>query len=404
MTAIYKVGIIGGGVMGSGLARLFAREHIPVVVKERTDELAENVGQALSSKLDELVTRGTISFDEAELQKRLILTTAEYDPFSEVDFAIEAVWEDFLTKGEVLEALDKIMPAHGIIASTTSGSFLISELAAFTSRPDRVIGTHFFNPPTTLPLVEIVPGDKTSKETLDTVFAFVRDVLGKTTIRVKDRRGFLVDPILFSYLNEAALALGEADVDPRVIDETARSFGWPMGPFMLLDTVVGLDVARSIARALHEEYGERMNPSQLLMYLAGQERFGKKSGAGIYRYDLAREDDYESIESILARLFKNRGAGDPKDIFRRMMLAMVNESARCLEEGLAAIEDIEKACVYGIAFPAQIGGPLHYADSLGIGAVVEELRELEARYGPRFSPAQILRDKAAEESPFFEDW
>lgn len=404
MREIWKVGVVGGGVMGSGIARLFARVHIPVVVKERSKKLAGKAFLNIRERIDELVARDIISAEEGEIQKSMVSVVAEYEKLADADLVIEAVFENLKAKREVLEALDAILPEDVVFCSNTS-SLSISELAAFTSRPDRVIGVHFFNPPTRLPLVEIIRGKETSDETFNSIFAFVEDILGKTPIHVKECKGFLVNRILLPYLNEAPLALEEANIDPRAIDEEARNFGWPMGPFVLLDTVVGLDVARDVAEVLYGAYGERMKPSRLLLYLAQQKRFGQKSGAGVYRYDLEKEDEYEPIEIILENLFPDREAEAAlSDIFERMMLAMINEAARCLQEGVATADDIEISCAAGIAFPPEKGGILHYADEIGLSTVIEKLEALESKYGARFTPAQILRDKAKQNLTFFEDW
>lgn len=404
MREIWKVGVVGGGAMGGGIARLLMLSHMPVVIKERSEDLAQAVHQTLCERIDELVQRDIISWEEAELQKSLLSTTAQYDDLKGVDLVIEAVWENLEDKRKVFEALDMLLPPDVVFASNTS-SLSISDLAAFTSRPDKVIGAHFFNPPHRLPLVEIIRGKETSQDTFDGIFDLMEDVLGKTAIHVKECKGFFVNRALLPYLNEAALALEEAKVDPHAIDDEALDFGWPMGPFVLMDMVVGLDIARDVANVLYEAYGERMKPAQLLLYLAKQKRLGQKSGAGVYIHDSERKDEYEPIEAILARLFPDRRADvTASEIFERMMLAMINESARCLEEGVVSQDDIETACVAGIAFPPERGGILHYADELGLDVVVEKLEKLEARYGMRFFPAQILRDKAKDGSTFFEDW
>lgn len=385
MRSIYKAGVIGGGVMGADLALLVARQDMPVVVKEVNDELAERLQNKLNQRIDGWLAKGKIDKTRAEQLKTLCRTTSRYEDLSDVQLVIEAVPENLELKQEVFEELDKMLP-DAILTSNTS-SLPITSLAARVKNPERLAGMHFFNPPIKMPLVELVASDFTSPETMETLDIFAAETLSKKPIKVKDRPGFLVNVLLGAYLVPAVKALEQNKVTPEEIDREAKIFGWPMGPFVLLD-LMGIDLAKEVINILFQAYEERFFPSSLVEILVDLNRLGQKTGGGFY-------GGSEPLESILQREFPNRARGDVEMIFWEMMLNMINESAIALEEHVATANDIETGCLFGLGFPQNKGGPLHFADTIGISNIVDSL-------GAKACP--LLQTMSGKGETFFSSW
>jgi 3-hydroxyacyl-CoA dehydrogenase len=400
--AIYKVGVIGGGAMGQGIALLISQKGVPVVIKELNSELAEKARKKIFEKIDKAVERGKILLDQAEMAKNLVIATANYDEILDVDLIIEAVYENIEIKKKVFKELDQILPKHVIFASNTS-SLSITEMAKATNREDKVIGMHFFNPPVSMPLVEIIKALKTSEETVNEIEDFAKYTLGKITIKVKECPGFLVNRLLMPYLNEATYLLTETKLTPEEIDRTARDFGWPMGPFVLMD-YLGIDICAEVAKILYNAYGERAKPAPLMTILVTLNRLGNKAGAGFYVYDETK--GFEDLKVIIDREFPNRINMDIEEGYYRMMLGMINEAFLCLEEEIATKDDIEIGCRYGIGFPFALIGPLHYAESIGLDKILSDLKKYEQIYGARFRPAKLLEEYVNQGKKIFkvEEW
>lgn len=371
--------------MGADLAALVARQGMPVVVKEVNDELAEQLQKKLSQRIDGWLVKGKIDQARVEQLKMLCRTTSRYEDLSDADLVIEAVPENLELKQNIFEKLDEMLP-EAILASNTS-SLPITSLAARVKNPERLAGMHFFNPPTRMPLVELVASNFTSSDTMETLDIFAAETLSKKPIRVKDRPGFLVNVLLGAYLSPAIKALEQSKITPEEMDREAKMFGWPMGPFVLLD-LMGIDLAKEVMAILFKAYGERFTLSPLVKILADLGRFGQKTGKGFY-------GGSEPLASILTRSFPNRGNGDAKDIFAKMMSSMINESAIALEQRIATANDIETGCLFGLGFPQSKGGPLHYADEFGLAKVVEILKD---------QACPLLRALAKEGKTFFSRW
>lgn len=393
--AIYKVGVAGGGAMGSGIAGLVARCKMPVVVREASPELAERARVKIYGMFDRWSAKAGVS---ADVWKSLVQVTDSWNGFEDVDLFIEAVTENLNVKIEIFCAADTNLPSTAILASNTS-SLSISEIAKFTNRPNKVIGMHFFNPAYKMPLVEMVLAHDTSKETADEVREFSENTLRKNVISVKECPGFLVNRLLMSYLNEAALLLTQTRIKAEELDAVAKEFGWPVGPFMLMD-MVGMDVGTSVAQVLHKGYGDRMLPAPMMKLLMDEKRIGQKVGIGFYSY----ATDGEPIEQLVDRHFppENRVPISSEEAFERMMLNMVNEAFRCLEESVASAEDIETGCLMGISFPMTRGGPLHWAESVGLDKIAQKLSVFASAQGSRFTPATLLRKHVEDHSTVFE--
>lgn len=386
---IYKVGVVGGGVMGRGIAQLVAYSgKLPVVVKEANQELADKSREQIQKSLDNLVKRGKPA---AAMAKDLITVTADWQgAFSDVDLLIEAVVENLAVKQQVFAEASLWLPDHALLASNTSALPLSKMMEKVTpDRHSRFAGLHFFNPPHQLKLVELVKTEKTSEETLAELEDFSKNTIGRTVVKVKECPGFLVNRLLMPYLNEAAMLLMNSDVPPEAIDEEAQEFGWPMGPFLLLD-MLGIDVAAEVAKALYEGYGERAKPAPILEKLVELKRFGNKSGAGFY--------GDPPMTKIMADHFPFRAIRNlsAKQGLQIMMYGMVNEAFLCLEEGVASAEDIETACLYGLGFPFSYKGPLHWAEKEGLGKIAERLS----------NPSKLLREYAEQNRTVFaaEEW
>ncbi len=388
MQAIYKVAVIGGGAMGQGIASLVARQGIPVVIKETNDQLAEKALQKVHQKFDSWVSRGKMLADQAEDKKMLAMSTAVFEDILDADLVIEAVFESMEVKENVFAQLDDVLPEHVILTTNTS-ALSITRIAESTNRPDRVAGLHFFNPPTYMTLVELIAGEKTAPETLDLLEDFSKNTLGKIPIKVKECPGFLVNRLLMPYLNEATLLLSETTLTPEEIERETNQFGWPMGPYTLLD-FLGIDVAFEVAKILQAGYGDRLGSAPLMEILVKAGRFGQKSGAGFFVID--ETSDFEALGKIRDTAFPKRKPLSPAEGFRRMMLGLINEAILCIQEGISTAEDIETGSKFGIGFPAALEGPIHWAQNEGLDKILDDLKDFEKKYGPRFKPAQMLQE------------
>jgi 3-hydroxyacyl-CoA dehydrogenase len=287
--------------------------------------------------------------------------------------------------------LDGALPESSIIASNTS-SLSISALGGATKRPHKVIGLHFFYPAHIMKLVEVIPGLETSDETVGDILSFAES-LRKLPVRVNECPGFLVNRILMPYLNEAAYCVQEGAANPRQVDEAMVAFGFPMGPFTLVDNL-GFDVCREVVNVLLDAYGSRMQPAVIWERLHALKRYGVKSGAGFYLYgDRAGQADAE-LERIIQEL---RGARQQPTQFspHRLVLPMINEAIRCLEERVCTAADVDLAVIAGLGFPQSKGGILHYADEVGLQSVLSELEAFTKAHGERFWPSPLLKRMVA---------
>jgi 3-hydroxyacyl-CoA dehydrogenase len=388
---IYKAAVVGAGAMGAEIAQAITFSGIPVLLKDvdqpRVDKGLDTIRNIYQRRVD----RGKMTQEEMDQKMALVTGVTTYEAFKDVDLAIEAVPENLDLKRRIFTELDGLVPDSAILASNTS-SLSISALGAATKRPHKVIGMHFFYPAHIMKLVEVIPGLETSEETTADVTAFAEG-LRKPPIRVNECPGFLVNRILMPYLNEAAFCVQEGNATPQQIDDAIREFGLPMGPFTLVDSL-GFDVCRDVVNILVDAYGERMQPAAIWERVYAKGRYGAKSGAGFYLYgDRAGQPDPE-LEAILKEL---RAAGGPKGEFSviRVILPMINEAIRCLEEQVCTAADVDVAVLAGIGFPQSKGGILHYADELGLETVLNDLQRLTKQLGSRFWPAPLLKRKVA---------
>ncbi len=387
---IYKVGVVGAGTMGAQIAEVVSYAGVPVMLADIQETLAKRGVESVRAIYQARVDKGKMTPEQLEEKMLLVTASPNLDGLNDVDLVIEAVSEDLTLKQRVFHDLDQVCARSTILASNTS-ALSISAIGAATKRPGKVVGLHFFNPAYAMPLVEVIPGLATDPQTVDDVISFAES-LRKTPVVVKECAGFLVNRLLSPYLNEAVLCLqddGAASV--KEIDQDMVSFGMPLGPFTLLDAL-GLDIALEVARILHRSYGPRMAPAPLLEALVKAGRLGIKAGHGFYDYLSAEERGRDhSLEYLTQQVRQLTGQQSMRWTRSRPLLAMVNEAVTVLQEDVASARDIDLAMVGGTGFPNDKGGPLHFADQLGIDHVLQELEEFRQSLGVRFWPAPMLR-------------
>ncbi len=394
-----RVGVLGTGFMGAGIAAITAQQGVPVRFKDANHDAVLRGMSAVRDVLREAYTKKRITRQEFSDQLSLVSGTISYDGFAGTDLVIEAVFEDLGVKHTVLRETERLLKPHAIFATNTS-TIPIAKIAEAAARPERVIGMHFFSPVPKMPLLEVIVTPRTAPEVITTTVAFGRK-LGKTVILVNDSPGFYVNRILLPYINEAGLLLDEG-VAIDAIDRAMTEFGFPVGPITLLDEV-GLDVAGKSGRVMAEAFGARLTPSRSITAVVEAGRLGRKGKLGFYSYDEAGKKGGvdESVYELLPTR-RERRPMSAADIQRRCALAMANEAVRCIEEGvLRSPRDGDVGAVFGIGYPPFRGGPFRWLDVLGASAVVQELRDLDARFPGRFTPASLLVAMAADGRRFY---
>ncbi|MBU2071790.1 MAG: fatty acid oxidation complex subunit alpha FadJ [Gammaproteobacteria bacterium] len=398
---VRKAAVLGGGLMGGGIANVTAtKAGIPVRIKDINQQGISNALKYSYSLLQKKFKRRFIS--KAEMQKQLLLMTGstDYSGFHDADIVVEAVFEDLALKQQMVADIEQHCAEHTIFASNTS-SLPIGQIAAKASRPENVIGLHYFSPVDKMPLVEVIAHEKTSAETIATTVAFARKQ-GKTPIVVKDGAGFYVNRILALYMNEAANILLEGEPVEK-IDKALVKFGFPVGPVTLLDEV-GIDVGAKISPILATELGERFVAPAAFDKLLADGRKGKKTEKGFYLYGKNAKKGKklvdETVYSVLGVTPAPRLNTD--EIASRCMVQMLNEAVRTLEEGIiASARDGDIGAIFGIGFPPFLGGPFRYIDQLGAANLLAQLRNLESRFGSRFAPAALLVQMAEQQQKFY---
>jgi 3-hydroxyacyl-CoA dehydrogenase/enoyl-CoA hydratase/3-hydroxybutyryl-CoA epimerase len=401
--------VLGAGAMGAGIASAFAGKGIWTRLFDVSPAALDAAVRAHRDEVKTLAARRKLLPHEADAAIDRFDATRELVGVAGCDLVLEAVAEKLAVKQQVLGDVARQVDAGAILATNTS-SLSVDAIAKGLPQPERVVGIHFFNPPKKMPLVEVVRGARTRDDVVTAACALaVR--LGKTPVVVRDVAGFLVNRCLGPYLDEAVRLFIDG-AEPAHVDRLLRNFGMPMGPFALLDEV-GFDIAAHAAKSLHEAYGERMAPSPRadagLPSLIAAGRLGKKTGHGFYRH--ARDGKARPQVSELNHFHqKGQGAraltGD--QIVDRLVLAMINEASRCLaEDVVASAADVDLALVFGTGFAPFRGGPLRYADALGVAEVVRRLHAIaqssdvlaRGAGAERFTPAALLREHAAKGRP-----
>jgi 3-hydroxyacyl-CoA dehydrogenase/enoyl-CoA hydratase/3-hydroxybutyryl-CoA epimerase len=392
--------VIGAGVMGAGIAGTLARNDAAVILKDSSEQSLQRGMNHIKAQLEK--SRSLKEQDRSFILNRIEPTTKESANMGNVTIAIEAIVENMDAKKSVLKEASKLMGAESIVATNTS-SLSVSEIAKAIENPSRVVGMHFFNPVEKMPLVEIVRGKQTSDKTVVLVAALTSKI-GKFPIVVSDVPGFLVNRILTPYLIEASQLLleGYAIAD---IDKAALKFGMPMGPIRLLDEV-GLDVAVHVLETMRQGYGDRMFSPNILSKMLEAKRLGKKNNAGFYDYNGDDITPHSGVRNILG-ITESKREAQLEAIQERLMLRLVNEAVRCLDEGVAgtpgkeAAEQIDLGTVMGMGFPPFRGGLIRYAESLGAKAIHEALKKLESKEGKRFEAWSGIYKRAQNGASFY---
>ena len=392
---VRKLGILGAGFMGSGIASVAAMQGTIVRLKDAEYARVAKGLKAVNDVLAERVQKRQITRRQFDDQMSLVGGTTEYSGFSNCDLVIEAVFEDIDLKHRVLHEAEQVMPSDAIYASNTS-TIPISRIAEVSKRPEQVLGMHFFSPVHRMPLLEVIVTPRTAAVATATAVAFGKK-LGKHVIVVNDGPGFYTTRTLAAFLNEAGYLLDEG-VSIEAVDRALVDFGFPVGPITLMDEV-GLDVGAKVATVLRDAFGDRLTPSQSLSRVVASGRLGRKGGRGFYRYagpGGTKAGVDETVYTLLPTGV-NRTEIPVLEMQQRCVLAMVNEAARCLEDGiLRSARDGDVGAVFGIGFPPFRGGPFRYVDSVGIAHIVRQLEVYHGRFAPRFEPARILHDRAAQ--------
>jgi 3-hydroxyacyl-CoA dehydrogenase/enoyl-CoA hydratase/3-hydroxybutyryl-CoA epimerase/3-hydroxyacyl-CoA dehydrogenase/enoyl-CoA hydratase/3-hydroxybutyryl-CoA epimerase/enoyl-CoA isomerase len=396
---IKTVGIIGSGIMGSGIAAATLKSELGVAMTDANAEaLARGARQVLEEAAYNRKSKGPELAKTLKLAPLLVATQRE-EEVAGCDLVIEAIVEKEEAKKQLFARLEPQLRTEAILATNTS-TIPITSLAAGLKRPERFCGIHFFNPVRRMKLVEVIRGAKTSDETVLAAVAFAKRI-GKMPIVINDGPGFLVNRLLFPYMNEALQLLQEG-VSIKEIDRAATAFGMPMGPITLSD-LVGLDTAHYAGSVMQQAFPKRVVSSPILAALLAQGRLGQKTGRGFYSYQNKRgkaEDD-PAVEKLLAEHRRQQRKLSREEITNRLFLPMLVEATRMLQEKIVRdVRDVDLGLIFGIGFPPFRGGLLFWADTLGAAKIVEMLKPL-APLGERFQPTPMLQEMAAKGGKFY---
>ncbi|HBT15167.1 MAG TPA: fatty acid oxidation complex subunit alpha FadJ [Erwinia persicina] len=394
-----RVGVLGGGLMGGGIACVTAtRAGLPVRIKDISPDGINAALKASWQVLTRQVKRRRLSAAERQQQMALISGGTDYQGFRQRDMVIEAVFEDLALKQKMVAEIEAHCSPDTLFASNTS-SLPIAAIAAEAQRPENIIGLHYFSPPEKMPLVEVIPHAGTAPETIATAVSLAKKQ-GKTPIVVADRAGFYVNRILAPYMIEAMHCLLEGEpIDS--IDRALVEFGFPVGPVQLLDEV-GIDVGSHIMPVLQQAWGERFALPAALDAVLKDDRKGRKNGRGFYLYP--QKGRRKQVDNSVYRLLKlsEKHHLSAQNIAQRCVMMLLNEAARTLDEQvISCARDGDVGAVFGIGFPPFLGGPFRYMDQLGLREVVKNLELLTQRHGPRFTPCERLIKMAEADETFY---
>ncbi|MBA3590761.1 3-hydroxyacyl-CoA dehydrogenase NAD-binding domain-containing protein [Methylibium sp.] len=402
---VNKVAVIGAGTMGGGIAMNFLNAGIPVVMLEQKAEALERGVATLRKNYEAQVKKGKLKADKYDERMNLLSTTLEYADLRDADLAIEAVFEDMGVKEKVFKALDEVMKPGAILASNTS-TLDVDKIAAFTRRPEDVIGTHFFSPANVMRLLEVVRGEKTAKDVLATVMQLGKKIR-KTCVVSGVCDGFIGNRMLEQYTRQAGFLLEEG-ATPAQVDKACERFGFAMGPFRVGD-LAGNDIGWAIRKRRYVEK-PHMRYSKTADLLCEKGRFGQKTGAGWYDYQPGKRDAIPSkdVVDMIAQHRADLGITPRKigeeEIVHRLVYSLVNEGAKILDEGIASrASDIDMVYLTGYGFPLHRGGPMCYADTQGLFNVVQAMKRFAMNPNDDaevWQPAPLLARLADEGKSF----
>jgi 3-hydroxyacyl-CoA dehydrogenase len=401
---ISSVAVVGAGTMGGGIAMCFANAGVPVKLLEAQQDALDRGLAAIQKNYAASVAKASLAQGEMDRRLALITPSLTYDDLGDTDLIIEAVFEDLAVKKAVFEKLDAVAKPGAILATNTS--YLdVSAIAQFTSRPQDVVGMHFFSPANVMKLLENVRAEKTAPDVLATVMS-VGKRIGKVAVLVGGAEGFVGNRMLAQRTREAYFLLEEGAL-PQQVDKALYDFGFPMGPFAVGD-LAGLDVGWRNRKSRLDKLTPRERACNILDKICEQGRFGQKTGAGFYRYEGGRapvpdpEVDNLIVEHSKQVGIERRTISD-EEIIERCLYAMINEGAKILQEGVAARPvDIDMVWIHGYGFPVYRGGPMFYADQVGLKAIYDTILKYRDRFGPDFwTPAPLLAELAESSKGFY---
>ncbi|YCO04540.1 fatty acid oxidation complex subunit alpha FadJ [Vibrio sp. VNB-15] len=396
--SVGRVGVLGGGLMGAGISHVsVAKAKVPVRIKDVSNDGVLNALNYNYKLFDKQRKRRIIS--KAGLQAKMLQLSGgiDFTSFNHIDVVIEAVFEDLDLKQTMVADIEANAKLDTIFATNTS-SLPIHKIAEKAERPENIVGLHYFSPVEKMPLVEVIPHETTSDETISTVVALAKKQ-GKTPIVVKDKAGFYVNRILAPYMNEAAHIL-LANEPIEQLDNALLDFGFPVGPITLLDEV-GVDIGAKIMPILVNELGERFKGPDVFETLLNDGRKGRKSGKGFYTYKGKKKEVDKSVYKLLNLTPESKLSDN--DIALRCVLPMLNEAVRCLDDGIIrSPRDGDIGAIFGIGFPPFLGGPFRYMDQFGLKELVEKMNEFASKYGDRYAPCDGLLTRAGENRNFYD--
>lgn len=401
---VNQAGVLGAGIMGGGIAYQSAYKGTSILMKDIAEDGLQLGMREASKLLAKQVERGRLTGLKMGEVLSNIRPTLTYDGFDKADIIVEAVVENPNVKKSVLAETEKHIDTNAVLASNTS-TISITELATALERPENFCGMHFFNPVHKMPLVEVIRGEKTSEATVAKTVAYALK-MGKTPIVVNDCAGFFVNRVLFPYFAGFNLLVRDG-LDFKRVDKIMETFGWPMGPAYLMD-VVGIDTGKHAGDVMAQAFPDRMlfggNHVSEIMFQSG--RFGQKNGAGFYQYVEDKKGRPvkqldEAVEALIAPAIENKLELSDEQIIDRMMIPMINEVVRCIEEGIVgSASDADLGLIMGLGFPVFRGGAIRYLDTMGLAEFVakaDQYKELGALY----EPSDKLRQMAANNESFF---
>ncbi|MCC8253476.1 fatty acid oxidation complex subunit alpha FadJ [Vibrio campbellii] len=395
---VNKVGVLGGGLMGAGISHVsVAKAKVPVRIKDVSNDGVLNALNYNYKLFEKQRKRRIIS--KAGLQSKMLQLSGgiDFTSFNHIDVVIEAVFEDLDLKQAMVADIEANAKPETIFATNTS-SLPIHKIAEKAERPENIVGLHYFSPVEKMPLVEVIPHETTSEETISTVVALAKKQ-GKTPIVVKDKAGFYVNRILAPYMNEAAHIL-LANEPIEQLDGALLDFGFPVGPITLLDEV-GVDIGAKIMPILVNELGERFKGPDVFDTLLNDGRKGRKTGKGFYTYKGKKKEVDKSVYKLLNLTPESKLSDN--DIALRCVLPMLNEAVRCLDDGIIrSPRDGDIGAIFGIGFPPFLGGPFRYMDQFGLKELVEKMNEFASKYGDRYAPCDGLLTRAGEGRNFYD--
>ena len=401
---VSQAAVLGAGIMGGGVAYQSVSKGTPIIMKDIADNALELGLNEASKLLNKQVSRKKITPEQMGQTLNMITPTLSYGDFNKVDLVVEAVVENVKVKKSVLAELEDKVEEGTILTSNTS-TISITELAKDLKRPENFCGMHFFNPVHRMPLVEVIRGEKSSDEAIARTVKYALQ-MGKTPIVVNDCAGFLVNRVLFPYFNGFAKLI-EDGVDYQRIDKVMEKFGWPMGPAYLLD-VVGIDTGAHAAKIMADAFPDRMQMEgkTIIDVMHEKNRYGQKNGIGFYKYEIDRKGkpkktvDTET-ESIIKSVVKRTVEVTDEQIVERMMIPMITECARCLEENIVATPvEVDMGLLLGLGFPPFRSGALKYADSIGLGTLVEKAKSY-IELGQMYAPTAGMEKLASENGSYY---